>query len=187
MSEPDEPREPQVANALVSSSGLVRWLHQHRAELHQRQQAGRISWRMLADVLEQQGVKDDAGKPASADAIRRAWYRIRKKLLEVPSPAPAPVAATRPRAEIGLHNTEKETVLHNPKPTPEPAPAPAEQAPAFPEQRTRPRRALATLRGATPAAPAPAPSSGSASAAPPKDDQQTVDPDAVLRDAGFNF
>ncbi len=183
MSEPDEPREPKVADALVSSSGLVRWLHQHRAELHHRQQAGRISWRMLADVLEQQGVKDDAGKPASADAIRRAWYRIRKKLLEVPPPAPAPVAAMRPRAEIGLHNTEKETVLHNPKQTPEPAPA--EQAPAFPEQRTRPRRALATLRGAAPVAPAP--SSGSASAAPPEDDKQTVDPDTVLRDAGFNF
>lgn len=181
MTNPTEPCQPKVTDALVSSSGLVRWLHQHRDELQQRQQAGRISWRTLADVLQHEGVKDDAGKEPTADAIRRAWYRVRKTPL-VP---PAPVApASLPDA--GLHNTKEDnglhntTVLHNPESPPDPAPVKSALSPILPEQRTRPRRTMATLRGMEQAAPPTAPATQTTASKP-----EPLNADDVLRDLGI--
>lgn len=173
MTNPTEPCQPKVTDALVSSSGLVRWLHQHRDELQQRQQAGRISWRTLADVLQHEGVKDDAGKEPTADAIRRAWYRVRKTPLVPPAPA-APASLP----DSGLHNT---TVLHNPEPAPDPAPAKSALSPILPEQRSRPRRTMATLRGLEQAAqPTTAPATHKPDTKP-----EPFNADDVLRDLGI--
>ncbi|MBS0984259.1 hypothetical protein [Gluconobacter cerinus] len=169
-------------DALVkqSPSGVVQWLNENRAALLNLQKERWINWQAIADVLISKGVCDAVGKPPSAGTIKRAWYRVRKQPLpEIQIPFSEGEMSV-------LHNTEEENgkrdtlVLHNPEPAPDPAPAKSALTPILPEQRARPRRTMATLRGMEQAATPTAPATHKPATKP-----EPINPDDVLRDMGI--
>nr|WP_015062333.1 hypothetical protein [Acetobacter pasteurianus]AFK88983.1 hypothetical protein [Acetobacter pasteurianus] len=169
-------------DALVkqSPSGVIQWLNENRAALLNLQKERWINWQAIADMLASNGILNAAGKPPSAGTIKRAWYRVRKQPLpeiDLPSPQGGPSVLHNPESNNGLHNT---TVLHNPEPAPDPAPVKSALSPILPEQRTRPRRTLATLRGMEQAAPPTAPATQTTASKP-----EPLNADDVLRDMGI--
>lgn len=170
-------------DALVkqSPSGVIQWLKENRAALLNLQKDRWINWQAIADMLASSGILDAAGKPPSAGTIKRAWYRVRKQPIPeidlLPPQGGSPVLHNT-ETDNGLHNT---TVLHNPEPAPDPAPAKSALSPILPEQRSRPRRTLATLRGTEQAAqPTTAPATHTPASKP-----ETHNADDVLRDLGI--
>jgi len=168
MTRPGEPALAAYDNArnALSKSGMVRWLHQHRDVLAERHQRGRISWKALAAVMAADDVRDETGNAPSPETIRRAWHRVRQAEQQMPPMIGPESPATQPVHPVQVM-----------------APAPLADPPAEYTKPNRPRFALAKLRGmeTDEGQSAPAPET----AARPAKPQAMLDPDEVLRRAGF--
>ena len=66
---------------------LQRWMRKRQAEIAELRAAG-MSWHQFAEVLAQQGVLNDVGRPVSAKSAARAWAIIHKGYFN-PDPAGA--------------------------------------------------------------------------------------------------
>lgn len=89
-------------------SSIYRWLWQNHARLAPQFEGVRVSWSGVAETLAELGIMDAGGRPPKAEAVRRAWGRVRRdvsKAREIreareaarsaatsaPDPSPAPV------------------------------------------------------------------------------------------------
>lgn len=153
------------ARDALSKSGVVRWLHQHREELTDRHQRGRISWKAMAAVMEADNVRDDAGNSPSPETIRRAWYRMRQAEHRTPRTIERMKQSTASIPPVHVSASE-----------------PLTASSVEEEKSNRPRFTLAKLRGMeTDENSEPAPKTDTRPATP----QAVHDPDDVLARAGF--
>jgi len=87
------------AHAMGARSPISVWMRENYDEFAARLVGRRADWRVLARVFAEAGLTDNAGKPATPEAVRKTWQRVvsaRARNLERQLPG-APGVSRQPR------------------------------------------------------------------------------------------
>ena len=64
------------AHAMGARSPISVWMRENYDEFAARLVGRRADWRVLARVFAEAGLTDNAGKPATPEAVRKTWQRV---------------------------------------------------------------------------------------------------------------
>lgn len=118
-----------VRAAVRKAHSSVYWYlrDHHDALVAEFAQVARPNWRGMAEAFAGLGLADHAGKPASPEAIRMTWWRVRRDVAKMRATMPPP-EPKRPAAPV-----VPPRFLHSPAPMP----APPVERPCSPEPAPR--------------------------------------------------